>query len=762
MAENVHEPFYAHASEGADWQPLAEHLHNVAALACDFAGAFGKASLGGAAGLLHDLGKYSPAFQAYLRGERGSVDHSTAGARVAAEHYDALVGRVLAYAIAGHHAGLTDWAETPRHTPRRRALQERLADPASGLDPAWGSEITLPADVACTPMVPHPRQRERMGFQLAFLIRMVFSALVDADFRDTEAWFARVEGRTVERGGFPDLAELRARLDEHLDRFTDDTDLNAERNRIRRTMRDRADLAPGPFTLTVPTGGGKTLSSLAFALDHARHHGLRRVICVVPYTAIVEQTAGVFRNALGADAVLEHHSNFVDDGRQAPDARDKLNRAMETWDAPVVVTTAVQFFESLYANRPARCRKLHNIAGSVVILDEAQSLPLDRLRPCLAALDELTRNYRASVVLCTATQPAVRDRADDPGHGLPDGLPGLTADRELAPDPHALHEAFRRVRLAYLETPLDDAALAEACAGHEQVLCIVYTRDQARDVYRLIADRPGAFHLTTRMCPQHRAEVLDHIHARLKEGRPCRVIATALVEAGVDVDFPVVYRAEAGLDAIAQAAGRCNRGNTRHPSESPVYVFRPADWNAPREVRRFAQATRELMRVRAGDHLSPDAIDAYFRHVFWERESADKRALDRAGLLEAVKGPVRDLPFDFMAANFRMIDDDQRPVIIPYDTTAREAIEGLAHTDDVGGTARILQRYTVPLPPPTHQALVDQGVVQYAAEERLGQQFPVLVNSGRARGQAYPDAYDGAVGLDPARAGYLSPEASIL
>jgi len=379
-------------------------------------------------GQLHDLGKYSERFQRRLAGEAIKVDHATRGALVASERFG-LIGTLMAYGIAGHHAGLANGRDPGARTP----LAERLQRELPALDPAWEEEIPLP-DRANGPEAfsLNPDQR---NFQFSIMARMLFSSLVDADYRDTEAFYASDDAVADQRSGFPSLETLREQLDRTLAGFEDDTEVNGLRREILHHARNHAELEPGLFSLTVPTGGGKTLTSLAFALDHAIRHGLRRVIFVIPFTSIVEQNAAVFREALGDlghSAVLEHHSAFTDDPKTSPQSKDKLKKAMENWDAPIIVTTAVQFFESLFANRPSQCRKLHNISGSVVILDEAQVLPLKLLRPCVTAMDELALNYRTSLVLCTATQPALQEQEGFEG--------GLKQVRELAPEPQSPHD----------------------------------------------------------------------------------------------------------------------------------------------------------------------------------------------------------------------------------------------------------------------------------------------------------------------------------
>ncbi|MCB1821685.1 MAG: CRISPR-associated helicase Cas3', partial [Candidatus Competibacteraceae bacterium] len=495
--------------------------------------------------------------------------------------------------------------------------------------------------------------------------------------------------------------------------------------------------------LTVPTGGGKTLASLAFALDHALRHGQEHIIYVIPFTSIVEQNAAIFRAALGEfgnQAVLEHHSAFVDEQRQDRDhrrksweSREKLKLAMENWDAPIVVTTAVQFFESLFAARPSRCRKLHHIANSVVILDEAQTLPLKLLRPCVAALDELALNYRSSVVLCTATQPALQE-TDDPGKGFTGGLCNV---RELASEPQRLYASLKRVNVRHVGE-LDDAGLAGELRANQQVLCIVNNRQHARTLFELIHDQPGARHLTTLMCARHRSQILADVRQRLKNGEPCRLIATSLIEAGVDVDFPRVLRAEAGLDSIAQAAGRCNREGRQAPEASEVLIFSAPDWAPPPELAQFAQVSREVLRQHPADPLALEAIDLYFRLLYWQRDGRDSE-LDKYAVLKRFQdGGIDGLPFESVARDFRMIESVQQPVIIPFDQEAQDVLDALKYADHVGGIARCLQPYIVQTPRQGFAALYGSGAIQPVAPERFAEQFMILAN---------PDLYNKHSGL---------------
>ena len=721
-----------HRPDGADWEPLDEHLKAVAERAAAHAALFGVDELARIAGLLHDLGKAKPEFQAYLRGERPSAPHSGEGARYAAERLDAAgIGKLIAYAIAGHHAGLPNGLGPVKGRPAT-PLCERIRD-AARLELPEGIELPpltgMPAPLAGLPA------DDLASFRLHVLTRMLFSALVDADFLETEAFYDRIEGRRRPRGWRGSLNELRAALEAHLAGFPppEPGTINAERARILAHVRGRAGLDPGLFTLTVPTGGGKTLTSLAFALDHAIAHGLERVIYVIPYVSIIEQTAEVFRNALGdADAVLEHHASFDWEGLDDDRESERVRLAAQNWDRPVIVTTAVQFFESLFANRPSKCRKLHRLARSVIILDEAQMLPLHLLRPCLAMLKELARGYGASVVLCTATQPALKKGGRGDGFPAPEGLEAAEVT-ELAPDPPRLYAAFRRVRVQDAGT-LDDAALAGELRRHEQVLAIVNNRRHARVLFDMLEGGDGRAILTTWMTPAHRRAVLADVRRRLAEGAPVRLVATSLIEAGVDVDFPVVWREAAGIDSIAQAAGRCNREGERERGE--VFVFRTSeDFPPPPELRQFAEIGRQVLE-RHEDPLSLEAVRDYFREVFWRRgpEALDAAEVgSRRGLMKALKEAGKRLHFPFadIAAGFRLIADGTLPLIIRGGRwgVPEEEMERLRHLPHAGAIARAFQPYQISVAPRLRDRLLRLGAASWWREADFGPQFAVLDNT---------------------------------
>lgn len=730
---NVDEEFWAHTRIDAHGRThshgLAEHLTEVADRAAQFAQGFGP-QWARLAGLWHDLGKYRSGFQAYIRLDTdahiegklpASSDktHSAAGALHALKAFEARYGpqggkaaRLLAYIIAGHHAGLADWTAGLDD----RLLGSRAPDSGREYEQARSACARTHADLLHLPedfelsraLERIPGLRSANPLACALWIRMLFSALVDADFLDTEAFMDA--GRAKVRDGFAPLPHYLGLLDAHLaakaaqvaaDGRTGDAVMGA-RVEVLRQCREKAALPPGVFSLAVPTGGGKTLSSLAFALRHAVTHGQRRVIYAIPYTSIIEQTADVFAGIFGPDAIVEHHSQF-DTDVSAETARSRL--ACENWDAPLIVTTNVQLFESLFAARTSRCRKLHNVAGSVVILDEAQLLPPDFLQPILDTLSLLVSHYGVTVVLCTATQPVLTDaKRFDPRQSLR----GLPRPVPLIDDPPALYRALDRVRFEWpadLHRTMSTPEIAARLAGHECVLAIVSTRDDAAEIVAALDATTGdtTLHLSAAMCGQHRADVIREIRARLAarragtDQRPLRVVSTQLVEAGVDIDFPVVYRALAGLDSLAQAAGRCNREGQLDAAGRVVVFVRevPASLHA---LRAGAQASRSVLTDTRPERLSPMLFERYFPVYYDGFNSRDR---------QDIVGHLRnnaDLSFNFRTAadKFRLVDDkDQCSIIVRYESPASVArpvgplIERLRRGDADRWLLRALQRYTV-------------------------------------------------------------------
>ena len=714
--------FYAHSglkADKTDWQLLSDHLNKVAEIASMNSRYFNAESLCSIAGLLHDLGKYTREFAKRLEGG-ARVDHATAGAKIAVDNWGQL-GKLIAYTVAGHHAGLANGVDLGKD---RSSLQARLEKETPELDATWLTEITLPAHLSL-PTLQVEKNFE--GFQTAFLIRMMFSCLVDADFIDTERFYLKLEGKSQKRGLNKPLEQLQLEINQYLFHLNGDgcadlsNSVNTIRQEILRFSRQQAKLRPGLFSLTVPTGGGKTLTSMAFALDHAIEHHLRRVIYVIPFTSIIEQNAGVFRKVfknLGDDVVLEHHSAFDDESfKGRDDSKDKLRLAMENWDAPVVVTTAVQFFESLFADRTSKCRKLHNITGSVIILDEAQMLPLKLLRPTMAAIGELARNYRCSIVLCTATQPALLH--SDEFHN------GFKQVREIAPDPERLYKELDRTTVRHIGIQTDDE-LAERITNTRQILVIVNNRRHARSLFERIGSGNGHYHLTTLMCAQHRRQVLKSIREQLKQGEPCKVISTSLIEAGVDVDFPQVMRAETGLDSIAQAAGRCNREGKGLKADSEVMIFSSPEWKAPPELDQYAASMRHVLRHYADNLLAPEAIKAYFKDVYWRQGDE----LDAKKILKICQDhqPRLTFPFQSIAQDYRIIDSFMRPIIISYDAKAESILKNFHYAEFVGRSARQIQNYLVQVPERAFQSLKAAGAISAIQPEKFGDQFWELIN----------------------------------
>lgn len=697
--------------DGGHWweHDLEEHLQAVSTVAAQFAGRFGSADWARIAGLWHDLGKYRPAFQRYIRNASGyqvdahietapgRVDHSTAGALYAIERFGADPrGRILGYLIAGHHAGLADWH--PDETGNA-ALQARLgAQNLPLLQEVLAQRV--PAELLDGRLPSSAPVGARAGF--ALWVRMLFSCLVDADFLDTEAFMS--PSRDTQRVGFPSIDALRGALDAHMKMLETKalpTPVNQVRAAVLQECRAKATEAPGIFSLTVPTGGGKTLASLAFALDHAATHGKCRVIYAIPYTSIIEQIAGVFRDVFGEDNVVEHHSAAeVDETRE--DHRTRL--ACENWDAPIIVTTNVQFFESLFAVRTSRTRKLHSIVDSVVVLDETQLLPPEFLQPVLDAMNVLARHYGVTFVLSTATQPALASTRWFGG-----GIRGLDDVREIAQDPAALYSALKRVEVAMpedLQHPRSWPEIAEALQAYPAALCVVNSRRDCRELHRLMP--PGTIHLSALMCGQHRAEVIGRIRQMLALGKPVRVVSTQLVEAGVDIDFPVVYRALAGLDSIAQAAGRCNREGRL--GSGRVVVFVPPKPSPIGLLRKAEQAAVSILSGSTADPLSHHLYPRYFASLY-ARVDLDKHGI--VDLLTQGAGQA-EVAFRTAASRFRLIDDgEHHQVFVRYG----EAEKWLAMLQTKGPhrwLMRKLQRYSVNISRREFQALMRSGDVTEA------------------------------------------------
>lgn len=679
-------PYLAHISEDRREQTVLSHLEGTAALCQRFAAAFGAAEQSRLAGLSHDIGKYSAAFQKRLHGG-DRVDHATAGAFECFKRQQLFA----AFCTAGHHGGLPDGgsrSDGPDSSTLLGRMNRAIAGKLENYSP-WETELTLP-----TP--PLPAFAGKNPLTDVFFTRMLYSCLVDADFLDTEAF---MEGAPPLQGSGASMQALYDRLESYISGwFPPQGRLNTLRCGIlEQCLAQGQAREQGLFTLTVPTGGGKTVASLAFALRHACAHGLQRVIYVIPYTSIIEQTARVFQEILGPEHVLEHHSGVMYDG----DARSELTpeayrlmRAAENWDMPVIVTTAVQFFESLYANRSSKCRKLHNLANSVIIFDEAQMLPLPYLRPCVSAISQLVAHYGVSAVLCTATQPALKPVFQDflPGTSIP----------ELCPEQYRNDPTFRRVTFQRAGK-LSWDQLAAQLSSKRQVLCIVNSRKNAQEIYGRLSEE-DAFHLSTLMTPAHRTSTLAEVRRRLRAGLPCRVVSTSLIEAGVDVDFPAVFREEAGLDSILQAAGRCNREGRRPAAESPVAVFQ-AETPAPPLFSASIAAGKTAME-QYEDWSGQESIARYFTELF---DLNGAQAQDQKNILPRIL--EGDFPFRTVAEAFHLIENDTRTIYIP-DGCGEALVRQLRQGERSRSLFRALGQYGVSVYPRHFQALDEIGALE--------------------------------------------------
>ncbi|MDX2270803.1 MAG: CRISPR-associated helicase Cas3' [Cyanobacteriota bacterium] len=662
----IFEPFKAHTpNKSGLWHHLNDHLWSVANEALSCSEQLGTGQLGFYAGLWHDLGKYNPAFQRYLQqchaatGQgtslpRGSQPHAIYGAVLAAQ-----VCQPLAPLIYGHHSGI----------PAQSVLKNELAKKHQ--DPVWQPVYQAVLQNAAQdgiPLQPSPEcmheigQLDRDPWRLELFLRMLFSALVDADYLDTEAHFD--PGKAAQRENYLTITALWDRFERERQDFLAQRDpetihapVNQVREEVYRACLEAASGDPGVYRLAVPTGGGKTRSGLGFGLRHAVRHNHDRVIVAVPYTSIIEQTVEVYRQILGCESVLEHHSAMRDPWASGEDLDENAQQeyaqarlATQNWDAPLIVTTTVQLFESLFANRPNHCRKLHNIANSVIILDEVQTLPLRLLDPILNVLRDLVQNYRVTVVLCTATQPALA--------GNSYYLQGFENIQDIVP-PEQAKEHFRRLKRVHFQMPDQPQSwsdLAVELSAQSQALVVLNTRKDALAMLEAMGSQDGLFHLSTLLCGQHRRQVLAEVRQRLKHGDPCWLISTQVVEAGVDLDFPVVYRALGPLDRIVQAAGRCNREG-KLPNLGQVVIFEPQGGGMPKGEYATAWAqTEQLLRQPDYDLSNPDLFEDYFQRLYQAVN------LDEARIQSCRK----ELDYPEVAKRFRLIPEGSQPVVVKY------------------------------------------------------------------------------------------------
>lgn len=621
---------YAHISEDGRKQTIIEHLNGTAELASLFAKDLNLTDEAYYVGIMHDIGKYSEDFQNRLKGG-AKVDHSTAGA------YEAFKEKKMieSFCIAGHHAGLpdggfrSDYEGGSLYARINRAKQGDI----SNYD-AWKEEIKKEE---------YKSKISNDLISISFVIRMLFSCLVDADYIDTERF---MKGQ-VNRGISFNPDELEKKLENYISTwFPPKENINKIRcNILLKVMQQALSNQRGIYTLTVPTGGGKTVASLAFAIKHAKKYNLKRIIYVIPYTSIIEQTAEVFRNIVGPENVLEHHSNsmiFEDEDNSI------YLRASENWDMPIIVTTGVQFFESIYKNKSSFERKLHNIANSVIIFDEAQMLPLQYLIPCIVSITELVKNFGVTAVLCTATQPSLNE--------LINKYISNVELKELCPETYYESKEFKRVVFKDIGMHSFET-ISQIINNEHQALCIVNSRKAAREIFELLRGE-GCYHLSTSMYPLHRKKVIEEVKKRLKNNQSCILISTSLIEAGVDIDFPKVFRQINGLDSILQAAGRCNREGKRNYEESEVTIF-DLECGSPELFSVQISACKAVMEEYNSNLFSKEAIKKYFDVLYY---LCGEDELDHYEIIKQLKNDF--LPFATISEKFNIINTKTRDIYI--------------------------------------------------------------------------------------------------
>lgn len=678
-------------------QSLAEHARGVALLASQFASVFGMSSWGQTLGLLHDIGKESNAFQAHIKKESGydpaarvmgDYQHAFAGGVVARQLYGKSADNYFVNPIVSHHTGLHDTCEI-----------ESIAQKA--VPPEVNTHV-------CKTILERPRFKTLAKEDVHHLTRMLYSCLVDADYLDTEA-FMGAPSAHLRKGMLP-LDKLLPRLERHLQHLesrSPATYVNTIRHEVLHLCQQRAASPVGFYSLTVPTGGGKTLSSLAWAMRHAIKNGQDRIIIAIPYTSIIVQTAAILRDIFGVENVLEHHSNV--DPEQIKDSalREKLRRATENWDSPIVVTTNVQLFESMFSNKPSVCRKLHNVANSVILLDEAQTLPMDYLQPIVDTLKTYHKLFHVSVLFTTASQPVLSGLIE--GCNPKATFKGIGSVEEIVPSDMKLHERLRRVTLHYDNEAKTYDEVARQLCQHPRVLCVVNTRREARELYERLPEEGLTFHLSKMMCPAHISQTIMAIrHALADDGNTIvRVVSTQLIEAGVDIDFPVVYRQEAGLDSILQAAGRCNREGRSDCGVTHVFSLAKEHTLPKGDMQAANNARLSLGDDR--DWFAPATMADYFRQLYCRRDT-----FDRKDMKQYLYHP-NDLSFATAAREFRLIDDVGTPVVVCWERSM-ELVEKLLSDGPSYNLMRKLAKYMVNVNPTDLKALQAMGAVQEKTE----------------------------------------------
>ena len=684
-------------------QSNEEHTRGVSKLASQFAGEFGMASWGEFLGKLHDKGKESNAFQQHIRKESGydpdikvtgNFHHAYIGGIIARKLYGKALDNLFVNPIISHHTGLHDADELDD------LIEEEIKKNHGNEIPPEIDMNVEKANLNRTPFTPKPNDFHHLS-------RMLYSCLVDADYLDTESFMDKKSSDL--RKNKADLQTLLPMLENKLNSFkagANATEVNIIRNQVQELCKEKATGPIGFYSLTVPTGGGKTLSSLLWAMKHAISNGLKRIIIAIPYTSIIVQTASVLREIFGEENVLEHHSNVDPERIKDEKLKEKTKLATENWDYPIIITTNVQLFESMFSNKPSVCRKLHNIVNSVIILDEVQTLPKEFLQPIVDSLKTYNRLFKVSVLLTTASQPVLSGLIE--GCNPQKAFSGIEHINEIIPEELKLHEKLRRLKLSIDNEGKSYDEIAEKLILHKKVLCIVNTRKDAQEIFRRLPKEGITLHLSKNMCPAHISETIARIKATLKDESQeiIRVVSTQLIEAGVDIDFPVVYRQEAGLDSILQAAGRCNReGNN---SICTTYVFSLAkERNLPRDIQAANYARLNL--DKSSDWFAPSTMKEYFKQLYCRTVSFDKKDI-KESLYKR-----EELYFAEGAEKFQLIEETDISVIV-YWKYSKDLVNQLLQFGPSYMLMKKLAKYTVNLHEDDFKKLKGMGVVSEKKE----------------------------------------------
>lgn len=673
-------------------QSNEEHSKNVAILAERFASIFGFGQIGKILGELHDKGKEQESFQNHIKSSSGydnnikdvPVKHAYVGALLAKRLYPQFC-EIIGPEIYGHHSGLHDYCDY------NDILNKDIPNDVDS------NSINIKLET------PEGVKNLKESSDCHHLIRMLFSCLVDADYLDTEAFMNK--HNALLRGKADSLNALKPMLDKYIADLKEnarDTPVNKIRSKVQKRCLETSSMETGFYSLTVSTGGGKTLSSLVWAINHAIQHNKERIIIAIPYTSIITQTAGILRSIFGDKNVLEHHSNVDLDNIKDKELSEQQRLSTENWDYPIVVTTNVQLFESMYSNRPKACRKLHNIANSVLVLDEVQTLPLEFLQPIIDGLKSYNRLFSTTVLFTTASLPALKD---DPivNKFKFKGIENLT---EIIPDDFELHKKLRRVELYFDNERSTHEEIAQRLEREKRVLCIVNTRKHAQAIYEKLPHDEMTFHLSRMMCSAHIKKTIDEIKLALKnpENEKIIVVATQLIEAGVDIDFPIVYRQNAGLDSILQAAGRCNREGKLSVGHTHVFSLGP---NPSGFISNASNALKNMVDVK--DWFDPQTMIQYFYQLFSRTPSFDKK-----NIKEYLYDPM-GLCFKQAAQEFKLIDDNGISVIVNYEDSSIIAKELISNGISYN-LMRKLGQYTVSVHEKDFKELNQAGFITEIAE----------------------------------------------